>query len=427
MQEALATRETESKLDVKEVKEALLSFKNDKDDKKVKKTKTSKKPKKSAPKAKNKHTQSASVEESKPIKTSKGKQAQNATKAPKEHNAKIADSTPLTQKLESSPILHQPQSTAPKATKQEIVHEPSLQMQVGEDIELEPEFVVIREQKFDIKPSIAPKPSILQESLMLSQAPKDKRLKSAESSQLKETKDIRDELKETSEAPKEVKLESSQMPTKPTIQALINEELEPLELSDETKPQSAKSGSSVKLETRKVAQNDEADSKATKIATHRQSAEVATQRDVRAQVLYRSALAKESVKNFASALREEVQNYKPPLTKLTMELHPQNLGTLELTITKKGKDLLVQVVSNAQAVGLFVQNQVDFRQNLAQVGFDNVDLSFSASGKDSGANSGNQGGFEQENQNNAEAQEWNENSLEQEHIDTMHIRLPKYA
>ncbi|WP_110558271.1 flagellar hook-length control protein FliK [Helicobacter cinaedi] len=161
-------------------------------------------------------------------------------------------------------------------------------------------------------------------------------------------------------------------------------------------------------------------------AQSKQSAEVLhTKENTRTQILYRSALARESVRNFAQTLREEVLNYKPPITKLSLELNPQNLGTLELTITKKGKDLHIQVVSNATAVGLFLQNQVDFRNNLAQVGFENVDLSFS-SNENGGGNKGQNGGNStpQEQQ-----QEGNKNSLEdsQNEINVMHITLPKYA
>lgn len=161
-------------------------------------------------------------------------------------------------------------------------------------------------------------------------------------------------------------------------------------------------------------------------AQSKQSAEVLhTKENTRTQILYRSALARESVRNFAQALREEVLNYKPPITKLSLELNPQNLGTLELTITKKGKDLHIQVVSNATAVGLFLQNQVDFKNNLAQVGFENVDLSFS-SNENGGGNKGQNGGNStpQEQQ-----QEGNKNSLEdsQSEVNVMHITLPKYA
>lgn len=177
----------------------------------------------------------------------------------------------------------------------------------------------------------------------------------------------------------------------------------------------------------KAKESEENPESKTKSTLSKQSVEMNNVREnQRTQILYRSALARESMRNFAQTLREEVLNYKPPLTKFSMELHPQNLGTLELTITKKGKDLHIQVVSNATAVGLFLQNQADFKNNLAQVGFDNVDLSFSA-------NSGGGGGKQSEqnaSQSNEHNQEGNKNSLEDSQmgeINVMNITLPKYA
>lgn len=142
---------------------------------------------------------------------------------------------------------------------------------------------------------------------------------------------------------------------------------------------------------------------------------------IKPEVIYRSVAARESVRNFASQLSQEVLNYKPPITKLSLELNPQNLGTLELTISKNGKDLQVQVVSNPTAINLFVNNQVELRNNLAQMGFNNVDLNFSQNG----ANSGQKNQQERRNQHQShQANEGNENSLESH---TMFITIPQYA
>lgn len=163
-----------------------------------------------------------------------------------------------------------------------------------------------------------------------------------------------------------------------------------------------------------------------KASANKQSLETAQSAQAqRTQILYRSAQAKQSLRNFAQSLREEVLNYKPPITKLSLELNPQNLGTLELTITKKGKDLHIQVLSNATAIGLFLQNQADFKANLTQVGFNNVDLSFAS-------NEGGGGGSGTQRQNNqaAEQEEGNKNSLEDlqsNEMQVMNITLPKYA
>nr|WP_304409001.1 flagellar hook-length control protein FliK [Helicobacter japonicus] len=149
-----------------------------------------------------------------------------------------------------------------------------------------------------------------------------------------------------------------------------------------------------------------------------------TKETSRSQILYRSALAKENIRNFVQTLREEIQNYKPPITKLSMELNPRNLGSLELTITKKGKDLHIQVISNPTAIGLFLQNQVDFRNNLSQVGFENVDFNFDTSDKGGGENQ-----KEQNNSQNNNNDKRNKNSLEdsQNEMNVMYITLPKYA
>ena len=169
--------------------------------------------------------------------------------------------------------------------------------------------------------------------------------------------------------------------------------------------------------------------KSQKTSLSKQSTEInQTKESSRSQILYRSAMAKENIRTFAQTLREKIANYKPPLTKLSMELNPRNLGTLELTITKKGKDLHVQVVSNATAMGLFLQNQVDFRNNLTQVGFNNVDLSFSTNENGSG-NGGRENG-QNTSQDNANTEKGNKNSLEDSQngeVNVMHITLPKYA
>ncbi|PAF44012.1 flagellar hook-length control protein FliK [Helicobacter sp. 11S02596-1] len=145
---------------------------------------------------------------------------------------------------------------------------------------------------------------------------------------------------------------------------------------------------------------------------------------VKNDLLYKSASAKETIKNFAQNFQDEIKKFKPPMSKISLELHPEKLGKLELTIKQTGKNIHVSVVSNNQAMALFVQNQAELRQNLAMIGFSGVDLSFSSQ-------EGSQKG--QQNQDN---QKRNKNSLRQYQevknvseipYDTMEITLPRYA
>lgn len=146
-----------------------------------------------------------------------------------------------------------------------------------------------------------------------------------------------------------------------------------------------------------------------------------TMQTIKPDIFYKSVMARQSVYNFASQLTQEMLNYKPPITKLSLELNPQNLGTLELTISKNGKDLQVQVISNPTAINLFVNNQMELRNNLAQMGFNNVDLSFSQNNANSGQRR-QQGRRDQAQTYNTN--QGNENSLESH---TMFITIPQYA
>ncbi|MGX3011281.1 flagellar hook-length control protein FliK [Helicobacter sp. 23-1044] len=87
--------------------------------------------------------------------------------------------------------------------------------------------------------------------------------------------------------------------------------------------------------------------------------------------------AKEVMKNFANNLKQEIQNYKPPISKITIELQPANLGSVEVSIISQGKNIQIQLHSNQQTLNLFIQNQSDLRSALAQIGYENVAMSFS--------------------------------------------------
>ncbi len=87
--------------------------------------------------------------------------------------------------------------------------------------------------------------------------------------------------------------------------------------------------------------------------------------------------ARETMRHFANSLRSEIQNYKPPLTKITLELQPANLGSVEVSIISQGKNIQIQLNAPQNTLNLFIQNQSDLRTALSQIGYDNVAMSFS--------------------------------------------------
>ncbi|AZV47133.1 hypothetical protein C3L23_07555 [Nautilia sp. PV-1] len=86
--------------------------------------------------------------------------------------------------------------------------------------------------------------------------------------------------------------------------------------------------------------------------------------------------AKQSIQHFSSRLKEAIDNYKPPISKLSMELHPKELGKVEVTLVHRGDNLQIQINSNNTAVSFLHSQQQELRQNLINMGFTDVNMSF---------------------------------------------------
>ncbi len=91
----------------------------------------------------------------------------------------------------------------------------------------------------------------------------------------------------------------------------------------------------------------------------------------------KSVTPKETIRHFTQQLKQEIQEYKPPMSKISMDLFPKELGKVEVTIQKVGKNLKVSVISHNNSLQTFLDNQQDLKNSLNALGFEGVDLSFS--------------------------------------------------
>ncbi|WRE25690.1 flagellar hook-length control protein FliK [Helicobacter pylori] len=91
----------------------------------------------------------------------------------------------------------------------------------------------------------------------------------------------------------------------------------------------------------------------------------------------KSTAPKETIKHFAQQLKQEIQEYKPPMSRISMDLFPKELGKVEVVIQKMGKNLKVSVISHNNSLQTFLDNQQDLKNSLNALGFEGVDLSFS--------------------------------------------------
>ena len=173
------------------------------------------------------------------------------------------------------------------------------------------------------------------------------------------------ESKTTESKTAESKIAESKMPDSPL--KAENSDLKPVSFKvGESKPQKAES-----IANQSANQSESAQNNATQNLTNADSSAKTE------QIGNKIFDARETMRHFAHNLRSEIQNYKPPLSRITLELQPANLGSVEVSIISQGKNIQIQLQANQNTLNLFIQNQSDLRSALAQIGYENVAMSFS--------------------------------------------------
>ncbi|EAJ7401550.1 flagellar hook-length control protein FliK [Campylobacter upsaliensis] len=90
---------------------------------------------------------------------------------------------------------------------------------------------------------------------------------------------------------------------------------------------------------------------------------------------------KETLQYFSKDLKEAMEQYKAPITKLSITLNPSNLGEVEVTLVQRGANLHINFNSNHNAMNLFLQHQAEFKNSLVNMGFTGLEMNFSEQGK----------------------------------------------
>lgn len=125
---------------------------------------------------------------------------------------------------------------------------------------------------------------------------------------------------------------------------------------------------------------------------------------------------RQTFSHFSQDLKEQIEQYKPPISKVQIALNPKNLGEVEVTIITRGNNLHISFNSNQQTMNLFIQNQQEFKNSLVNMGFTQLEMNFSDQKE-----SKNQQNFSHKDQMNDENEELKE---EQSSIELI---MPKYV
>ena len=140
--------------------------------------------------------------------------------------------------------------------------------------------------------------------------------------------------------------------------------------------------------------------------------------------------AKQMTKYLSADVKTAIEDYKSPFTRVKVQLNPQKLGEIDLTVVQRGKNLHINLSSNNVAINTLALNANDLKAQLSNNGINNASLNFNNNSQNSESSfSGQQ--QQQNSQNQREAgREYNyfENEeVNEEVLTSLEIVVPSYA
>lgn len=138
--------------------------------------------------------------------------------------------------------------------------------------------------------------------------------------------------------------------------------------------------------------------------------------------------AKQMIKYISQDVKAAIEDYKSPFTRVKVQLNPQRLGEVDLTIVQRGKNLHVNISSNNTAINTLSMNANELRTQLNNNGINNATLNFNDSSQNSNSNSAQQ---QQNRQNERKANEeysyFDETEANEEVLSSLEIVVANYA
>jgi hypothetical protein len=139
--------------------------------------------------------------------------------------------------------------------------------------------------------------------------------------------------------------------------------------------------------------------------------------------------AKQMIKYLSSDVKTAIEEYKSPFTRVKVQLNPQSLGEVDLTIVQRGKSLHVNISSNNAAINTLVMNANELKTQLGNNGIQNATLNFSNNAQSD--NSSSFSGGQQSRQNEQKAYEqysyFGDEEANEEILSSLEIVVSQYA
>ncbi|WP_321779522.1 flagellar hook-length control protein FliK [Sulfurimonas sp.] len=138
--------------------------------------------------------------------------------------------------------------------------------------------------------------------------------------------------------------------------------------------------------------------------------------------------AKQMIKYISADVKTAIEDYKSPFTRIKIQLNPQKLGEVDLTIVQRGKNLHVNISSNNAAINTLSMNVNDLKVQLANNGINNATLNFNNSSQNGEQQASQQ---QQSRQNERKADEeynyYDNEETNEEVLSSLEIVVPNYV
>jgi len=139
--------------------------------------------------------------------------------------------------------------------------------------------------------------------------------------------------------------------------------------------------------------------------------------------------AKQMSKYLSQDIKNAIEDYKSPFTRVKVQLNPERLGSVELTVVQRGKNLHINLSSNNAAINALAMNANDLKVQLTNNGINNASLNFNNSSQSSESSFS-----EQQRQNSQQGKEahreynyFDNEEQNEEIVNSLEIVVPSYA
>jgi len=136
--------------------------------------------------------------------------------------------------------------------------------------------------------------------------------------------------------------------------------------------------------------------------------------------------AKQMIKYLSQDVKTAIDDYKSPFTRVKVQLNPQRLGAIDLTVVQRGKNLHVNLSSNSAAITTLSMNATELKTQLSNSGINNATLNFNSGSQHGDSNFSGQQNRQNERQAKEEYNYLINEDANEELLNSLEIVIPRY-